>query len=144
MGGAPDGLASRAEKGPIVVKLLIALLVGLLVAAAPAAAQERPTHLVVLNRAGPAWERVAEHAAAAREHFAIYKRLADAGDIVVGGRLDGAPQDPALGISVFRAGVDRDAVRKVLENDPLLKAGVTAIEFREWTIQMGALGRPAD
>lgn len=112
-----------------------------LLAATPAIGQSVGTHFVVFNKAGPAWGRFSDHAAASREHFQIYKQLADKGDIVAGGRLDGAPDDPVLGISIFRADVDRKAIRAILENDPLLKAGVTALEYREWTIQMGAIAR---
>jgi len=119
-------------------KLLSALALGAALSS-PALAQESKTHLVVINKAGPAWDRFAEYAAESRRHFDLYKTLADQGLIIAGGRLDGATPDDVLGISIFRKDVDRTAIRAKLENDPLLKAGVTALEYREWTVQMGEM-----
>ena len=64
----------------------------------------------------------------------------DEGRLIAGGRMNG---DPVIGQSVFAADVDRAAIRAMLEADPSVKAGITAIEFREWEMQMGGLARPA-
>jgi hypothetical protein len=109
---------------------------------ATAVAQQPATHFVVFNKPGANWERRSQLGDEAREHYSIYKRLADSGDIIVGGRMDGSADEPAIGMSVFRLGVDRQRVRQVLEQDALVRAGVTALEFREWSIQMGALQSP--
>lgn len=121
------------------MKFVLGFLIWL-VMASPLAAQSNESYLVVLNRPGPAWERVSEYAAESRQHFEIYKRLADAGLIIAGGKLVGGPGDPLLGISIFRSDVDRESIRHTLSDDPLLKAGVTALEYREWTVQMGSIG----
>jgi hypothetical protein len=119
-------------------KLLSALVLSAALSS-PALAGEPETHLVVINKAGPAWDQFAEYAAESRRHFDIYKTLADQGLILVGGRLDGATPDDVLGISIFRKDVDRPTIKAKLENDPLFKAGVTALEYREWTVQMGEM-----
>lgn len=115
-----------------------------LLAAVPAVAQApaaRPTHLVVFNRPGPNFAKAQDPAM--REtilaHHRLYRGLADDGRLIAGGRMNG---DPVLGLSVFAADVDRTAIRAMLEADPGVKAGITAIEFREWEMQMGGLARP--
>ena len=126
------------------MRLLIALA---LLAAVPAVAQTpapaaKPTHFVVFNRPGPNFAKAQDPAM--REtilaHYRLYRGLADDGRLIAGGRMNG---DPVLGLSVFAADVDRAAIRAMLEADPGVKAGITAIEFREWEMQMGGLARPA-
>ena len=126
------------------MRLFIALA---LLAAAPVAAQTpapaaNPTHFVVFNRPGPNFDKARDPAM--REpimaHYRLYRGMADDGRIIAGGRMAG---DPVIGLSVFRADVDRAAIRAMLEADPSVKAGITAIEFREWEMQMGAIARPA-
>lgn len=91
---------------------------------------------MVFNRPGPNWHRRAEFAADAAEHRNIYVRLADRGDILAGGRLEG---DPAVGISIFRPGIAERDIRPQLENDRLVREGVIAIEFRMLALQNGAI-----
>jgi hypothetical protein len=126
------------------MRLLVMLA---LLAATPAIAQTpvpaaKATHLVVFNRPGPNFAKAQDPAM--REtilaHYRLYRRLADDGRLIAGGRMHG---DPVLGLSVFAADVDRAAIRAMLEADPGVKAGITVIEFREWEMQMGGLGRPA-
>lgn len=73
-------------------------------------------------------------------HFRLYRGMADDGRIIASGRMDG---DPVIGLTVFAADIDRAAIKAMLEADPSVKAGITAVEFREWQMQMGAIGRPA-
>lgn len=126
------------------MRLLIALA---LLAAAPVAAQTsvpaaNPTHFVVFNRQGPNFAK-AQADPTMREtllaHRRLYLDLADDGRLIAGGRMDG---NPVLGISVFRSDVDRAAIKAMLEADPAVKAGIVAVEFREWQMQMGAIARP--
>jgi hypothetical protein len=117
-----------------------------LFAAAPAVAQTpppkpaNPTHFVVFNRPGPNFAKAQDPAM--REtimaHYRLYRGMADDGRIIAGGRMAG---DPVIGLSVFAADVDRAAIRAMLEADPSVKAGITAIEFREWEMQMGGIAR---
>jgi hypothetical protein len=104
------------------------------------AVQPAVKHLVVFNRPGANFAKLrmddAEHVSAIRAHQKLYLDYAKTGDLVVGGRFSG---EPVLGMSVFRTGVDIAAVRKTLEDDPAVGAGFVAVEFREWTPQMGAL-----
>ena len=124
------------------MRLLIAIA---LLAAAPAAAQmaapaANPTHFVVFNRPGPNFDKARDPAM--REtimaHYRLYRGMADDGRIIAGGRMAG---EPVIGLSVFRADVDRAAIKAMLEADPSVKAGITAIEFREWEMQMGGVAR---
>ena len=128
---------------------LFTLILGLVVAvpavAQPMSAQnppseQRPKHLVVFNKHGPNFARLSEMLAEARAHRDIYLKLTAAGDILVSGRLEG---DPSMGMTVFRQGVDEERIRKLLADDAIIKAGVLELEFRYWSIQMGALTPPA-
>lgn len=109
--------------------------------AEPAAQPE--SHLVVFNRLGPSFARMQELRDAALAHQKLYRDFAAQGKIIAGGRMTG---EPVLGLSVFAADVDKAQIRRMLEGDPAVKAGIVAIEFREWQLQMGSLagaGKPA-
>lgn len=122
------------------------LLILSLVAAMPAAAQpaptqvppveQRPRHLVVLNKHGPNFGKLSQMRAEALAHRQIYLDLTAAGDILVSGSLEGTP---SMGLTVFRQGVDEARIRELLADDAIIKAGVLELEFRYWSIQMGAL-----
>jgi hypothetical protein len=128
----------------------ILLLILSLVAAIPAAAQspappvptpeQRPKHLVVLNKHGPNFGKLPQMRAEALAHRQIYLDLTAAGDILVSGSLQGTP---SMGLTVFRQDVDEARIRKLLADDAIIKAGVLELEFRYWSIQMGALEPPA-
>ena len=130
------------------MRILIFILA--LLAASPALAQtapadnpgmdQRPKHLIVVTRAGPNFDRLAEMRAQVQAHRDIYLKLTAQGAIVASGPFEGKP---VLGITVFRQGVDEAAIRKLLADDAIIKAGVLELEFRYWSIQMGALTPPA-
>jgi hypothetical protein len=125
----------------------ITLLLSLL-AAAPSVAQpaqilpaeKRLEHLVVFNKHGPNFAKLPDMRAEAVAHRDIYLALTAAGDILVSGRLEG---EPTMGFTVFRQGVDEARIRQLLADDTIIKAGVLELEFRYWSIQMGALTPPA-
>lgn len=127
----------------------ILILILALLAAPPALAQtaaaekpateQRPLHLVVFNKHGPNFGKLAQMRAEALAHRDIYLKLTAAGDILVSGRLEG---DPSMGLTVFRQGVDEKRIRTLLADDAIIKAGVLELEFRYWSIQMGALIAP--
>lgn len=122
------------------VLISLALLAGAPLAAqavkSPAPAAPAETHLVVFNRPGPAFARAQELREAAIAHQKLYRDFAAQGKIIAGGRMTG---EPVLGLSVFAADVDKAQIRSALENDAAVKAGIVAIEFREWQLQMGSL-----
>lgn len=93
-------------------------------------------YLAVFNRPGPAWEERSDARDALIAHTELYRGYAARGDILVGGRFEG---EPVLGLSVFSSGIDEDAVREAFESDPAVEAGIIAIEFRQWSVQMGGL-----
>lgn len=122
----------------------IALLAGLTVCALSpatavsqderAAAAAPNTYLAVFNRPGAAWDRRSDHREALVAHTELYRGHAERGDILVGGRFEG---EPILGLSIFSQDVDEAAIRAEFEADPAVRAGVIAIEFRAWSVQMG-------
>lgn len=107
-------------------------------ATAPAVASAE-SYFVVFNRPGPNFGQVAQYREQAIAHRELYLRLAREGQLMFGGSFSG---EPVLGLSVFRRGVDEAAIRRTLEDDALVQAGVLAIEFRRWTIQMGGIAPP--
>ena len=119
------------------MRFLFALVFAFVTLALPVQAQEqRPAHLVVLNKAGPNFGRLAEFREEGRAHRQIYVRLTEQGQIIASGLLSG---EPVLGITVFRQGVDEAEIRRLLTEDAIVRAGVLEVEFRHWSIQMGAL-----
>jgi len=128
----------------------ILILILALFAASPALAQtplaekpgmdQRPKHLIVLTRAGPNFDKLGEMHTHVEAHRDIYVKLTAQGAIVASGPFEG---QPVLGLTVFRQGVDEQEIRKLLTDDAIIKAGVLALEFRYWTIQMGSLTPPA-
>ena len=102
----------------------------------PAVAQQAPVHLVVFNKPGPNFHKLSEMRELALAHRDIYLKLAHQREIIASGRMTG---EPVLGLTVFRPGADEQSIRRLLADDPIAKAGVLEIEFRHWSIQMGAL-----
>jgi hypothetical protein len=122
---------------------VVAALLALLPNSAPAqlsrqqpVAASNPTHFIVFNKPGPQWEKRGEFVDHARQHRDLYERMAGEGSIIAGGALAG---DPLLAMSVFRTDVDRARIRAALEADPLVQAGVTALEYQEWCVDLGRL-----
>lgn len=122
-----------AQKMKLLALILLALVAAVLPAQSPAPAAE---NLVVLHTLGPNWAKRAEFSDALRAHQRMYQDLARAGDILFGGRLQG---EPVLGISVFRSNIDRAEIAERLRRDPSVVAGVIALEFRVWEMQLGTM-----
>jgi hypothetical protein len=121
------------------ITLILSLLTATPLAAQPAQvlpAEERPNHLVVFNKHGPNFAKLSDMRAEALAHRDIYLKLTAEGEILVSGRLEG---EPSMGFTVFRQGVDEARIRERLADDAIIKAGVLELEFRYWSIQMGAL-----
>jgi hypothetical protein len=69
--------------------------------------------------------------AAVSAHFQYLKRLCDAGTVVLAGRCD----DGAFGIVVYEADDDAQA-RRVMSDDPAVRAGVFAAQFHPFRIAL--------
>jgi uncharacterized protein YciI len=63
------------------------------------------------------------------EHFMYIKRAYDAGKV----RLVGRCEDAAFGLVIFDADGEAQA-REFAENDPAVKAGIFAVEVREFRV----------
>lgn len=131
-----------------IAALLLALGAASLSGASPAAAsaQDRAaeaaaSHLVVYNRLGPNWARRESAMPVLLAHRDIYRRLAEEGEIIFSGRLDG---EPPLGMAMFRGGVDEVRIRRLLQSDPAVIGGYITLEFRRFEVAFGAVAsRPA-
>ena len=77
----------------------------------------QPTRLGMLTD-GP----TPEEAARVSEHFAYLKGLVDEGLVILAGRTLTADED-SFGIVIYRA-EDESAARRIMEDDPAVRAGV--------------------
>lgn len=108
---------------------------------AQAAAAEVPaSRLAVFIRPGPAWERRASEVAVLVAHREIYRSLAERGAIAVSGPFEG---EPVLGMALFAAAADETEIRRLLDADPAVAAGLLVNEYRRFTIHFGGLASRA-
>jgi hypothetical protein len=99
--------------------------------------QTGETYLVVLNQPGPNWQSPLPVAPEmAEQHHAIYQALVDDGLLISAGRLDGTP---VMGISLFHQDADEAMIRARLDDDPLVKQGFLALDYRHWALLSGSL-----
>lgn len=107
--------------------------------AAPPSAEAAPaTPLFAVEfRTGPAWvkEKPASEQQYFREHSANLNRLRKAGQLVVGARY------ADKGLMIFSAQTAED-VRREIDGDPAIKAGVFAYELHSFRVHFpGCLGK---
>jgi hypothetical protein len=93
-------------------------------------------YLVAFNKRGPNFADHVNHRDQMLKHRQIYLDLVKSGDIVMSGSLS---TEPAMGLILFRAGVDEQAVKRKLNDDFAVSAGILKVEFSYWTILMGGL-----
>ncbi|MEM7727957.1 MAG: hypothetical protein AAF311_01645 [Pseudomonadota bacterium] len=101
----------------------------------PAASLEGP-FFAVIHTAGPQVERLFAEEEMRDAHRGLYTDFASECLTLFGGAYRGG--DP-LGITVFRHGVDEDALRTRVEADPAVTAGAVAIAYRSFDFQHGQL-----
>ncbi|MEO1013882.1 MAG: hypothetical protein AAFX08_01705 [Pseudomonadota bacterium] len=91
---------------------------------------------VVLNLAGDKFAEISGRPDLVEAHRAVYEAFDAECMVVLGGALRG---DTPLGMTIFAVGVDEAAVRARVEADPAVSQGYIAVEFRELSIQRGAV-----
>lgn len=102
-----------------------------------AAVQDAPAdHFVVLNLAGPNFADIQARPELLDVHRNIYRAFEAECLTLVGGALRG---DTVLGMTIFRPGVDEQAIRRRVEADPTVIGGSIKLDYRRFQIQMGSL-----
>mmetsp|Transcript_13796 Transcript_13796/g.25861 ORF Transcript_13796/g.25861 Transcript_13796/m.25861 type:complete len:114 (+) Transcript_13796:89-430(+) len=67
-------------------------------------------------------------------HIALWKRLADAGQVLLGGALD--PPEAAV---IALKGISRDEVEAVVKTDPYVLNGlVPSYKIKDWNVVLGS------
>lgn len=97
-----------------------------------------PKHyLIVYRPPRPTFvdDATAAESAAVGEHFEYLKKLLADGQLVLAGRTD----DASMGLALFKA-ADHDQAEQVMQNDPVIKAGVFTGELREFHLSLLAGG----
>ncbi|MGB6319377.1 MAG: hypothetical protein WBG08_12110 [Litorimonas sp.] len=125
---------------PALNAALLALAVGVAGCASvdgtpPAPSLEGP-FFSVIHTAGLQIERLFGEEDMRDAHRGLYTDFAAECLTLFGGAYRGG--DP-LGITVFRPGVDENALRARIEADPAVTAGAVAIEYRSFDFQHGQL-----
>lgn len=103
--------------------------------AAGAGRTTRDVRFVVLHTPGPMWQagKSMLEQPGIREHVAHYRKLLEAGKLVMGGpHLDGK----GGGMMIPSAGVGEEEIRAFANDDPAVKAGVLLVEVRPWLVGM--------
>jgi hypothetical protein len=76
------------------------------------------------------------------EHLAFNVRMRAAGHALINGPVSGQPDESLRGISIFRTSVEE--TRKLMEDDPSVRAGRLEVDAFTWLMPAGLLGdRPA-
>jgi uncharacterized protein len=84
----------------------------------------------------------AELEALQEEHIAFNARMREAGHALITGPLSGQPDESLRGINLFRTSVEE--TRRLMEQDPSVKAGRLQVDVFTWYMPPGLLGdRPA-
>jgi uncharacterized protein YciI len=75
------------------------------------------------------------------EHIAYRRSLYERGDLLMYGPLDVGPESPMRGLSVFRGDKSIDEVRKLVAQDPYVKAGVMESDVVVWLSEVPRVDR---
>lgn len=88
---------------------------------------------MVLLKTGPTRDHAEEEAAIIQTgHLAHLKRLYDEGNILVAGPLEVDPSYPIRGVVLYSGDLEQDAVKRLAEADPAVKAGRLTVEVMKW------------
>lgn len=132
----PANVISRVPALALLAAIGLSPSTPLPAAAQTAAPAAQAGHLIVFNRPGPNWAQRESAAPVLRQHQNLYRRLAESGEIIFSGRFAG---EPLLGMAVFRRGIDPAEIRRRLEEDPTIRMGLIALEFRPFAVSFGSL-----
>jgi len=95
-------------------------------------------YTLVLLKRGEHWNPSApESVDVMKRHHAYIKEITDQGRLAVAGPFAFGDQDELLGVSIFRVGVEQTA--KLMQEDPIVKAGFLRTEMHPWGTGKGVL-----
>jgi hypothetical protein len=97
-------------------------------------------YTIVFLRRGPKAASFSEDQLAElqRGHLAFNTRMREAGHALVNGPFQGQPDESWRGMSVFRTSIDE--TRRLMADDPSVKAGRMMFDLFTWLMPSGALG----
>ena len=75
------------------------------------------------------------------QHLAYRRSLYQAGDLLMYGPFDRSPDPTLRGFSVFRGDKSIDDIRKLVAEDPYVKAGVMVGEVMVWLSEVPKLDK---
>jgi uncharacterized protein YciI len=113
---------------------VLVLVAALQPALVPAGTRQLRVYHASLLRLGPNAAKTSpeERARLFAQHFAYRRALYEAGDILMYGPFDES-SDPAFrGLSVFRGDRTLDEVRRLVAEDPYVKAGIMQADVMVW------------
>ena len=107
----------------------------------PAGGMEQYT--LVLTTAGPHWDpNSPAFSDIMKQHVVFMKQVIDQGKLALAGPFPFDQPGELRGVAIYRIGVDETA--KLLEDEPMIKAGILVPEFHPWANGKGVLapGQP--
>lgn len=75
------------------------------------------------------------------QHLGHFKKMAEAGKLVVAGPFMNQDDETARGLCLYRVATKEEA-RKLAEEDPAVKAGRIKVEVMTWMTEKGAIAFP--
>jgi len=127
-----EAISMQRLQGALVVLAL------LLPTVASAGTKELRVYHASLLRLGPNAAKVTpgDRARLFAEHLAYRHALYQAGDILMYGPFDGSPDPTFRGLSVWRGDKSIDDIRKLVAEDPYVKAGVMVADVMVWLSEL--------
>ncbi len=100
-------------------------------------------YTVVLMKSGDHWNPNApEFMDVMKQHHAFVKRMTDEGNLAIAGPFPFSDQGELKGVAIFRVGAEQTG--KLIQDDPIVKAGLLKAEIHPWGTGKGVLapGQP--
>ena len=119
----------------------LAVLAALAPASLAAATKELRVYHASLLRSGPNDAKVTgpERARLRAQHLAYRRSLYEAGDLLMYGPIDTSPDPTLRGMSIFRGDKPVEEIRRLVEADPYVKAGIMVGEVIVWLSEVPRL-----
>jgi len=129
------------------MRTLLVILMFLLLPALASGADEPAfdSLYLVLLKAGPDADKIeaSRLEALQKQHRAHLTKLTEQGVILVAGPFDEQDDETMRGLCLYR-GESKDAVRKLAEEDPAVKAGRLEVEIQRWWFETQWISFPKE